>query len=247
MTRCLAAILLSVSIVSSPGFANDAAWTNERFNMVVRDQSVRDVLIQFGALAGVPVLVSDDVDARVTARFDNATGEEIVKAIARQYALDWRYDGRRLEITASNEQVSRILDMGGVARADLVAALEALEAHEPRFPIRVVDGQLAMLSGPPRYVAIVEIVLAELVETRAAEQARIAEDRRKAEARAEADEKARREEAERVAERLRTERRERLAEERRMREAALARQEAKRAAEQPRSTPLINRGGRWGG
>ena len=249
-----ATILLPLALAPATASADADGWRTERFNMIVRDQNVRDVLTQFGALAGVPVVISDEVQARVTARFENAPGEDIVEAIAREYALDWRYDGRRIEVSSNGEQVSRILDMGGVSRADLVDALEALGAHEPRFPISAIDGKLALLVGPPRYVGIVEIVLAELVETRAAEQAREAERREKAEIadrerreKAEAEEKERREKAERLAERLRIEERERLAEERRLQAEALARANAARTAPAERTTPLINRGGRWGG
>lgn len=235
MTHRIASVLLPLILAPGIALAQADGWRAERFNVVVRDQNVRDVLVQFGALAGVPVVVSDGIDARVSARFEDVTGEEIVDAIAREYALDWRYDGRRIEISANSEQVSRILDMGGVVRADLIAALETLGTYEPRFPITAVDGQLALLVGPPRYIGIVEIVLAELVE------ARIAQGQREAErlARKEIQDKERAEKAEL----LRVEEMKRLAEERRLQ--ALAR----KVPVQPpmRMTPLINRGGKWGG
>ncbi len=231
MPRRFVSILLPLILAPGLAFAQDGGWRGERFNMVVRDQSVRDVLVQFGALAGVPVVLSEGIDSRITARFEDATGEQIVGAIAREYALDWRYDGRRIEFSSNSEQVSRILDMGGVSRAGLVRALEALGTHEPRFPITAIDGQLALLVGPPRYIAIVEVVLAELAEARIAEDAREAERLAKQEIR----EREEAERAERLAEQLRAEERERL-------RALLARQR-----NPVRTGPLINRGGRWGG
>lgn len=239
MNYRIASVLLPLVLAPGIALAQSDEWRAERFNLVVRDQSVRDVLVQFGALAGVPVVLSDTIDARVSARFEDATGEEIVDAITREYALDWRYDGRRIEISANSEQVSRILDMGGVVRADLIAALETLGTYEPRFPITAVDGQLALLVGPPRYIGIVEIVLAELVEARIAENQR--EEERLAK---EAERLAKKEVLDRErAELLRIEEMRRLAEERRLQ--ALAR----KVPVQPpvRMTPLINRGGKWGG
>lgn len=198
------------------GIAADGAWMTKRFNVVIRDQDVADVFREFGGLAGVPVVVSEAVDARATARFENATGEQIIEALAGEYGLDWRYDGRRIEVSSNTEQVGRILDMGGVRRGDLVTALEALDSYEPRFPISALDGELAMIVAPPRYVAIVEVVLAELVEKRRESLALAEAERLAAEA-------------------------ERLAAEERAR-AAL------RNRPRPVSdTPLINRGGRWGG
>jgi len=209
--------------------ANDE-WRSERFNVVVRDQGIKDVLTQFGALVGVPVIVSDSVDALVSARFEDATGEQILEAIAKEYALDWRYDGRRIEVSSNSEQVSRILDMGGVTLASLERALTTLGAYESRFPISAIDGELGLLVGPPRYVAIVEIVLAELVEKK------VAADIREGRLRAERAEREARE-TERLAERAR-----RLAEERRLLE-----REREALSSPAHNTPLVNRGGRWGG
>ncbi len=240
MINRIASVLIPIVLVPGIAFAAQGdGWRSERFNVVVRDQDIRDVLTQFGVLVGVPVVLSDGVEARVTARFEEVSGEEIIDDIAREYALDWRFDGRRIEVSTNSEQVSRILDMGGVSKARLVKALEALGTYEPRFPISAIDGQLALLAGPPRYIGIVEIVLAELVEQRIAEDAREAE-------RLAGEEVRRKAQAER-AERLRLEELERLAEERRI-QALLDRE--RRAPVVQRfapAAPLINRGGRWGG
>jgi len=221
MVNRLTMLLFSLALVPGMSLAADDGWRTERFNIVVRDQGVRDVLRQFGALIGVPVVLSDAVEAQVSARFEGASGEQIIDAIAREYGFDWRYDGRRIEVSSSSEQVSRILDMGGVLRKDLIVALESLDSYEPRFPISAVDGELGLLVGPPRYVAIVEIVLAELVEKRIAEQAL---------------------EAERVA----AEQARQLAEQRRL-EALLAEQRKRKPREIVSDVPIVNRGGRWGG
>jgi len=220
--------LLALSLTLTPCMASaaDGGWMTERFNIVVRDQDIRDVLRQFGTLAGVPVVLSDGVDALITARFESATGTQVIEAMASEYGLDWRYDGRRIEVSSNSEHVSRILDMGGVKQQDLVEALEALDSYESRFPIAAADGELGMIVGPPRYVAIVEIVLAQMVEARESQQA----------------EQRRREEAERLA-RAESERR-RLAEEERLR---LLRERAAAQRQSGPTGPLVNRGGRWGG
>lgn len=237
MIRRFITLVLPLAFAPALACAQDDGWRTERFNVVVRDQGVRDVLTQFGALAGVPVVVSEGVDAKISARFEDVTGKEIIDAIAREYALDWRYDGRRIEISANSEQVSRILAMGGVSSADLVSALKTLGAYEERFPITAIDGELGMLVGPPRYVAIVEIVLAELAEKRMAEKVAL-EQRRQEEAlqrAADAEAKRRAEQAEA----------QRLVELRRL----LVLQAPARPVQQApvRDVPLVNRGGRWGG
>jgi len=237
-------VTLALPFVFVPALASaqDDGWRTERFNVVVRDQGVRDVLTQFGALAGVPVVVSDSIDAKISARFEDATGKEIIEAIAREYALDWRFDGRRIEISANSEQVSRILAMGGVSSADLVDALKTLGTYESQFPITAIDGELGLLVGPPRYVAIVEIVLAELAEKRMAEEI-ASEQRRKEEALQRAAEAEAAAEAQRRAEEAEA-----------LRLAELRRLLALRAATRPvqpqapvNDAPVVIRGGRWGG
>ena len=234
MFRRMKWIVLLALAATGPASAESSDWRDDRFNIVVRDQNLRDVLQQFGSLAGVPVILSDAVDGTLSARFEGASGKDIVASIAREYGLDWRFDGRRIEVSSTSEQVSRILDMDGVTRDALIASLTDLGAYEPRFPISAQDGRLALLIGPPRYVGIVEIVLADLVEERRA-------DRDRAMAMA-----AKREERERE-ERERQERA-RIAEDQRLRallEAQLRQSET--PVEVERETPLINRGGRWGG
>jgi type II secretory pathway component GspD/PulD (secretin) len=232
MLRSVTALAFSLALVSGAASAESAGWQGERYNIVVRDQDLREVLVQFGSLVGVPVVISDDVNGSVSARFEEASGEDIIAALAREFALDWRYDGRRIEVSSNAEQVSRILDMGGVKRAALIDALEALGAHEPRYPVTAVDGQLGLIVGPPRYVGIVEIVLAELVEKK------ISDDEVAMQRRMDA-------EAKRLAEVERLRALEVMRLEAMM--AAQARQGSSPARPAERATPLINRGGRWGG
>jgi len=237
MIRRFVTLVLPLAFAPALACAQDDGWRTERFNMVVRDQGVREVLTQFGTLAGIPVVVSDSIDERISARFEDATGKEIIDAIAREYALDWRFDGRRIEISANSEQVSRILAMGGVASDDLVEALKTLGAYESRFPITAIDGELGMLVGPPRYVAIVEIVLAELAEKQLAEQIAL-EERRKEEALQRAADA----EARRRAEEIEAER---LAELRRLLALRIS---SPRVQPVPvNDAPVVIRGGRWGG
>lgn len=169
MSLRIATALLIAGLAVSPvaSLAQDGrSWQAERFDVVIRDQPLSDVIREFGVLVDVPVFVSDAVDGRVSIRFNGATGAEILDGLARENSLDWRYDGVRIEVSAHEEQVSRLLDTGGVLRDDLIAALRAISVYQDKFPISGVDGSIALIVGPPRYVAIAEVVLAELVEKR---------------------------------------------------------------------------------
>lgn len=166
------ALLAGVGVDSARAGANES-WLDEQFDVVVRDQRLNDVLRQFGSMVGSPVYVSEQVRAQVSARFEGASGREILDALAREHSLDWRFDGRRIEITSQSEQVSRLLDLNGVKRARLVNVLDGLDLFDERYPISAVDGTLAYMTAPPRYIAAVEAVLADLID----QQAREAKDR----------------------------------------------------------------------
>ncbi len=222
---CQTGVILALMPLQA--WAADGSWLNERFDVTVRDQSLRDVIEQFGTMVGIPTLVSERVDAVVSAKFVDATGRDILDEFTKRYALDWRFDGRRLEVSANSEQVSRVLSMSGVLQSELVEALKGLDAYDSRYPLSAIDGQLALLTGPPRYVAIVEIVLAELAENRSVEL----EEARVLRAQKLEDERARLKNARKL-EQIRAE--------------ALAR--AARTQIRVRNNgPVINRGGRWGG
>lgn len=229
MRRVLSALAFSFALgVSSAALATPVS--QERFNVTIRDQDVREVLLELSGALGIPITVSDAVQGRVSASFESATAEELLDTIARARGLDWRFDGRRIDVTAKSEQATRILDLDGVRIAELVSALQALEVYEDRFPMTALDGEIGMIVAPPNYIALVEVVLARLVERHEAE--RIA-------AEAEA---ARRQEATLRAEEARREH------QRLKRAHALALEQEKQRRKQTAPTgPVIVRNGVWGG
>ena len=222
-----AACLCASVFAGATSLSASDGWMTDEFNIVIRGQDLREVLSRFGVLAGVPVVLSDGVQATVSARFEQATGQQIIEALAREYALDWRFDGRRLEVSSNTEQVSRILDLGGVSRSSIVDSLVSLGVYDEKFPVTVTDGDLAFVVGPPRYVGLVEVVLAELVER--------ANERRDREA----------QEAQSNLAQIAMLRK--LLEENRVKAVVPAAKAAPKPKPLVRSAPLINRGGRWGG
>jgi len=157
---CAASVFPGVAVASS-----GVAALSERFDVVVREQNAESVLEELARLIGVPVVLSDEVDGIVSLRATSATGREIFDKVAIEAGLDWRYDGRRIEITSQTEQVSRALSLGGVKRERLIKALDDAGLYDSKFPIKTVEDRLAIVSGPPRYVAVIEVVLAELAQT----------------------------------------------------------------------------------
>ena len=148
----------------------------QRFNVTIRDQDLRTILDELAIAMGLPIKVSESVTGRYTASFKDASGRDLLDRMARERGLDWRYDGRRIVVTAKSEQTSRILSMDGVRLHDLSRALDILGVRAEQFPIRALDGEIAMIVAPPDYLATVEVVLGELIKRRQ-EAAALAEER----------------------------------------------------------------------
>ena len=135
----------------------------------VLDENLRDVLLQFGANTKSRIAISDAVQGRVRGRRDAAPPEAFLEALGREFGFDWYYDGYILYISATSESVSRMVTLGGVPASSLQATLEALGIADPRFLLRAVPESFTVLvSGPPRYVELVEQAVQTLAKPPAA-------------------------------------------------------------------------------
>ncbi|MEM8796563.1 MAG: hypothetical protein AAGE61_13425, partial [Pseudomonadota bacterium] len=80
---------------------------------------------------------------------------------------EWYFDGQVLHVTPSQASVSRLLTLNVVSFQRLVDGLRALEIYDDRFPIKPTPGaDVALVTGPPRFVGLVENAMTALAETR---------------------------------------------------------------------------------
>ncbi|WP_458097130.1 hypothetical protein [Roseomonas sp. WA12] len=147
-----------------PAASSVPDWRTRPFDYAVVDQELKEVLVELGKRVGLNAVVSDGVRGRVRGRLARGTALETLDRLAAIYGLDWFTDGSTLHVSSVGEAVSRLVDLGGVPPQQLDSALRGLGVHDARWPIRSSDPALglAMVSGPPRYVALVEQTLAVL-------------------------------------------------------------------------------------
>ncbi|MFE0756139.1 secretin N-terminal domain-containing protein [Inquilinus sp. NPDC058860] len=132
-------------------------WPDKPYPYVVLDQDVRDVLAAFGSNLDVPVKVSDKVSGRVRGRLPELTPQKLLDQLAASFGLQWYYDGQVLYVTTVEEAVSEMLPLGAIRFEELQASLASLQLDDPRFPPRpLASANVALVSGPPRYVALVK-------------------------------------------------------------------------------------------
>lgn len=154
------------SVATTPAIPVDAAaaqgrralpWPDKPYPYVVLDQDVRDVLAAFGSNLDVPVKVSDKVSGRVRGRLPELSPQKLLDHLAASFGLQWYYDGQVLYVTTVEEAASEMLPLGPIRFEELQASLASLKLDDPRFPPRpLASANVALVSGPPRYVALVK-------------------------------------------------------------------------------------------
>ena len=140
-----------------PATAQELDWAPVPYNYVAQGENLRDVLINFGANYDTPVIVSDKVNDQVSGRFDLPTPQAFLQQMTALYNLIWYYDGAVLYVFKSTEMQSRLIKLEQVIESDLQEALQAAGIWEPTFGWRSGgDGRLVYVSGPARYLELVE-------------------------------------------------------------------------------------------
>ncbi|MEM7641686.1 MAG: hypothetical protein AAF366_04085 [Pseudomonadota bacterium] len=131
--------------------------SEQRFRYSILAQDIREVLREFAGSFALPIAIDDEVRGQV-ANFDGAlSATEFLNQLAARYALSWYYDGTTLYIAPAEANRSVVIDFDAVPAEELNAALEEMGVADPRFVVRTTGDQgLGVLSGPPRYIEMVE-------------------------------------------------------------------------------------------
>ncbi|MFJ2713793.1 type III secretion system outer membrane ring subunit SctC [Pseudomonas sp. NPDC087346] len=155
VSRCLSLVFALTLTGTAQG--QDLDWPTIPYNYVAQGESLRDVLANFGANYDGSVIVSDKVNDQVSGRFDLKDPQSFVQLMASLYNLIWYYDGAVLYVFKSTEMQSRLVKLEQVRETELRQALEAAGVWEPRFGWRPdMSGRLVYVSGPSRYLDLVE-------------------------------------------------------------------------------------------
>ncbi len=162
---------LRIVLVAVGGFwccpahaAVDGDWASKPFHYVAVDQNLRDVLRELSIAAAVPVKVSDLVTGQAHGRWPDTTMGEFLGQLARTYALEWYFDGSLLSVSASSEDETRLVALHGAGLEKLRAGLTTAGLMDARFTLRAGPApDVALVSGPPRYLAVVQETLDAIV------------------------------------------------------------------------------------
>ncbi|WP_283809281.1 secretin N-terminal domain-containing protein [Bradyrhizobium sp. LMTR 3] len=139
------------------------------YSYTVLDQDLSAALLEFGNNLNIRVNVSAEVKGRIRGRMPDLPPREFLDRLTNLYNLQWYYDGLVLYVSAANEAQSRLLVLKPISFDAFKAALDALNISDERYLVRPAPGDgLVLVSGPPRFIALLDQTLNGLVAERQA-------------------------------------------------------------------------------
>lgn len=157
LLRPLLWICFAVMAWLRPAMAQELDWVPMPYSYVAEGESLRDVLVNFGANYEISVVVSDKVNDQVNGQFEHDEPLAFLQQLASLYNLVWYYDGNVLYVFKNSEVQSRLINLEQTGAAELKQALQRAGIWEPRFGWRPdADNRLVYVSGPPRYLELIE-------------------------------------------------------------------------------------------
>lgn len=137
-------------------------WKSPNYSLTARAMSLRAALESFGTAQGISVVMSPTVDGVFSGTFKDIPAGEFLDRVATSHNLLWYYDGAALYFYVSGEVQTFLLDLKYMKAGEVRALLRELGVEDARYPIKTASNdELIMVSGPPRYVALVAETIAK--------------------------------------------------------------------------------------
>lgn len=136
-------------------------WKNPEYTLVARQLPIRSALESFSVAQGIPILLSDRVNGVLSGDFKRVSPADFLDRISAVHNLTWYYDGTALYIYTVGEMGSTLIDLRYMKADEVLKMMVELGVEDSRFPLKTAsNGELIMVSGPPRYVMLVSEMIA---------------------------------------------------------------------------------------
>ncbi|MBO7683749.1 MAG: type III secretion system outer membrane ring subunit SctC, partial [Kiritimatiellae bacterium] len=158
----LGALCLCGVALGGAGDAQSIPWKTPTYTLVARNMDLRTALNSFAVAEGLSVVISDSVAGQFSGDFRDVPAGEFLDKLATVHNFTWYYDGAALYLYSAGEIQTLLLDLQYMKAGEVRRMLGELGVEDRRFPIRTTSNdELIMVSGPPRYVAIVAETIAK--------------------------------------------------------------------------------------
>lgn len=165
--RVLVSRLAALVIAFSPLFAfslsaAEIPWKLPQYTLVARDMELRTALDTFAVAEGLSVVMSPSVGGVFSGDFKDIPPADFLDRIATTHNLIWYYDGAALYVYGAGEIATMLIDLQHMKAGEVRDMLVELGVEDMRYPLKTTsNNELIMVSGPPRYVALVAEMIAK--------------------------------------------------------------------------------------
>ena len=157
---CAAAALAAVVAFRAEGAP--IQWKIPSYTLVARDMDLRVALDTFAVAEGLSIVMSDAVSGKFSGDFKDIPPSEFLDKVATTHNIIWYYDGAALYLYGAGEISTMLLDLQYMKAGEVRSMLAELGVEDARFPLKTTSNdELIMVSGPPRYVALVAEMIAK--------------------------------------------------------------------------------------
>ena len=159
---CTVACFYISTFSYSAAQAADIPWKLPTYTLVARDMNLRVALDTFAVAQGLSVVMSPAVEGMFSGNFKDVPPGEFLDRIATTHNLIWYYDGAALYLYGAGEIATMLIDLQYMKAGEVMKMLAELGVEDGRFPLKTTSNdELVMVSGPPRYVALVAEMIAK--------------------------------------------------------------------------------------
>ena len=146
----------SLAMLHVPALAAEPHWPDGRYQYVVLDQGLRNALLDFGMNIGLRIAMPNAMQGHLYGQVATGSAREFLNSLTREFGLNWYFDGLVMSGTAASETQTTFIPMKDAAFDKLRQELAAAGFLDARYPIiQASAGNVAIASGPPRFLTLV--------------------------------------------------------------------------------------------
>jgi type II secretory pathway component GspD/PulD (secretin) len=151
-----AAGLVSLTAAGNVGAA-PIDWRKAPYDYAVVNQSVTDVLNNFGYNTGLRMSIASGVTGTVHGRINAATAVAFLDAVTKSNNLDWYCDGSVMYVSPMSDEQTVAVSLHGTSFDAIKASLSRSGLLDDRYTLSGGNSaSFAVVAGPPSYVAVIK-------------------------------------------------------------------------------------------
>ena len=160
---CALAVACAMLTVSPHAHASPPPWAEAPYSYYANNESMHTVLGNFASSFSLSLDLSPEVTGTVNGKFNAQSPSEFMDRLSSVYGLNWFTHAGTLFVSRTTQITTKAITSGSSSIATMREALGSLGILDKRFGWGELPEQgVALVSGPPAYVGLIERTMATL-------------------------------------------------------------------------------------